>query len=154
MSDISLSEDLLAGFTSLDRAIKERVGFRLFTILLVDLPDVIRLYSSDPEAYPVSGRKTMGPTPWGAKVIDKGEIWFGENPEDLKWAFPDHELIASLGCGSCINIPVVHEGVTLGSLNILDAEGSYGAETLIRLQHLAVQALPLFQQALAQQKNA
>ena len=39
--------------------------------------------------------------------------------------FPDHELIASLGCEAVLNLPVVAGGAVLGTLNCLDAAGAY-----------------------------
>jgi hypothetical protein len=38
--------------------------------------------------------------------------------------FPDHVLIASLGLGSVVNVPVIVRGRFLGTVNILH-EGSY-----------------------------
>ena len=131
------------GFHELERQLSEVIGFRLFTVLQVDLPEVVRLYSSNSEAYPVTGRKLMGPTPWGAHVIIEGQPWLGHTAADLKWAFPDHGLIASLGCGSCLSIPVRENDQTLGTLNILDAEGRYAQDDLIRASAFAALAIPL-----------
>ena len=131
------------GFHELERQLSEVIGFRLFTVLQVDLPEVVRLYSSNSEAYPVTGRKLMGPTPWGAHVIIEGQPWLGHTAADLKWAFPDHGLIASLGCGSCLSIPVRENDQTLGTLNILDAEECYTQDDLIRASTYATSAIPL-----------
>jgi hypothetical protein len=132
------------GFHELERQLSEVIGFRLFTVLQVDLPEVVRLYSSNREAYQVTGRKLMGPTPWGAHVIIEGQPWLGHTAADLKWAFPDYALIASLGCGSCLSIPVRENDQTLGTLNILDAEGRYAQDDLIRASAYATSAIPLF----------
>ena len=132
------------GFHELERQLSEVIGFRLFTVLQVDLPEVVRLYSSNREAYQVTGRKLMGPTPWGAHVIIEGQPWLGHTAADLKWAFPDYALIASLGCGSCLSIPVRENDQTLGTLNILDAEGRYTQDDLIRASAYATSAIPLF----------
>ena len=132
------------GFHELEHQLSEVIGFRLFTVLQVDLPEVVRLYSSNREAYQVTGRKLMGPTPWGAHVIIEGQPWLGHTAADLKWAFPDYALIASLGCGSCLSIPVRENDQTLGTLNILDAEGRYAQDDLIRASAYATSAIPLF----------
>ncbi len=132
-----------SGFDLLQEHLSEDIGFRLFTVLLVDLPEVVRLHSSQPKAYSVTGRKTMGPTPWGAHVITGGKPWLGVSPRDLEWAFPDHALIASLGCGSCINVPVMDRGQTIGTLNLLDVEGRYGDDHLQRAMAYAAPAVPL-----------
>ena len=39
--------------------------------------------------------------------------------------FFDHALIASLGWGSVLNLPVVWDGRTLGTINLLHEEGWY-----------------------------
>jgi GAF domain-containing protein len=114
-------------FQSIDQALAELVGHKLFTILYTspDAQQVIRLYSNQPVAYPVSGVKKMGPTPWGELVITRGQPYIGNDAAAIKWAFFDHELIASLGCDSVLNIPVVVEGKTLGTLNLLHQAGWY-----------------------------
>lgn len=114
-------------YRSIDQALGELVGHKLFTILYTspDAQQVIRLYSNQPAAYPVSGAKKMGPTPWGDRVIKRGQPYIGNTAQDIKWAFFDHELIASLGCDSVLNVPVVVEGQTLGTLNLLHQAGWY-----------------------------
>ena len=135
-------------FDALEQDIAQNIGFRLFTVLLVDLPEVVRLHSSNLVEYPISGRKLMGPTPWGTHVITQGNTWLGQGAADIEWAFPDHALIASLGCGSCLSIPVRHDGQTLGTLNILDAEGRYNDDHLRRAASYATRSVPLLQAAM------
>ncbi|MDM8347182.1 GAF domain-containing protein [Pseudochrobactrum sp. sp1633] len=95
--------------------------------------EVERLYTSHPEHYPKGARKLMGPTPWGALVLEKGRPWLGCNADDIRWAFPDYELILSLGCLSCMNVPIRWKGETLGAVSVLDAEDSYSKDTLLVL---------------------
>ncbi len=130
-------------YARIDSAVKSLVGHRLFTLLVVveGGREVERIYSSDPVAYPLTGRKPMGPTPWGDHVIKGLQPWHGRTMADIRWAFPDHALIESLGCGSCINIPVIVMGRMIGTMNVLDAENAYADE--------AVAALALFAPLLA-----
>ena len=111
---------------AVDAAVKAVVGHRLFTVLYVAPggEEVARVYSSDPSAYPLRGRKRMGPTPWGEHVIRRGQAYVGNNDDDIRWAFPDHQLIRSLGLGSVLNIAVAHGGEVVGTLNILDRAGA------------------------------
>lgn len=143
-----MTKSVSDSFIQLERTLADDIGFRLFTVLLVDLPDVVRLHSSNSKDYPVTGRKRMGPTPWGAHVIVAGEPWLGHTPSDLEWAFPDHALIASLGCGCCINIPVQHDGQTIGTLNLLDVEQRYTADHLTRAQKYTDRVVPLLKAAM------
>ena len=113
-------------YRTADAALQERFGHRLFTLLAYQpgSGEVERLYSSRPEAYPLAGRKLMGPTPWGARVLHRGEPYLGRTAEDLRWAFPDHELIASLGLGCILNRPVAWDGRVLGVPSLLQ-EGEH-----------------------------
>ncbi len=131
-------------FDALACRLKEAVGYRLFTLLYADGSDVARIYSSDPVAYPVSERKHMGPTPWGDHVMKGQKPWLGRSMDDIRWAFFDHELIASLGCGACINLPVIYDGTVVGTMNLLDAENSYDESHLAAALPFAPIAVPAF----------
>jgi hypothetical protein len=130
-------------YGAIDQAVKRLVGHKLFTLLVVvdGGKEVERIYSNEPVAYPLTGRKPMGVTPWSDHVMGGLKPWLGHNAEDIKWAFSDHELIASLGCASCINIPVIRFGTMLGTMNVLDAENAY--------DQADVETLALFAPALA-----
>ncbi|WP_204351177.1 hypothetical protein, partial [Serratia marcescens] len=79
-------------YKALELATAELVGHKLFTLLYVDGQDVARVYSSKPAEYPVSGRKTMGETPWGNLVLKGRKPYLGRNREGIRWAFFDHAL--------------------------------------------------------------
>ena len=64
----------------------------------------------------------------------------------IRAAFPDHELILSLGCESAVNVPVRWNGRTLGSLNLLHEAGWYGEDMLPVLRVYGAMAVPLLQQ--------
>jgi hypothetical protein len=131
-------------YRALDATTKSRVGHKLFTLLRVDGSEVARVYSNQPEAYPVFGRKPMGPTPWGALVMEGRQPFLGRDMEAIRWAFFDHALIASLGCGSVINIPIVYDGETIGTMNLLDAEHHYTEADIPKVAELAPLLIPAF----------
>lgn len=108
----------------------ERVGFRLFTVMTSDpvRGEASRLHSSDPAAYPVSGRKPIVPNRWTATVLDARQAFVANTIEEIATVFPDHELIASLGCGSVVNVPVVVGGAVIGTANILHEADWFTAE--------------------------
>lgn len=134
---------------ALDKAFQEVVGHRLFTLLIVAPGgrEVERVYSSNLEAYPLKGRKQMGPTPWGAQVLQRGEPYLGDGPDAMAWAFPDHALIRSLGLGAAINLPVLYDGAVIGTANLLDAPGCYDAPALAAALPFAPLLIPGFLQA-------
>lgn len=120
------------------------VGHRLFTLLYVDGAEVARVHSSRPAEYPVSGRKTMGPTPWGAHVLAGRKPFLGRDVAAIRWAFFDAPLIESMGLGSVINVPVVYDGVTIGTMNLLDAEFRYRETDVAPVLRLAPLLVPAF----------
>ena len=139
-------------YQRIDRAVQSLVRHRLFTLLVVveGGREVERIYTSDPVAYPLTGRKPMGPTPWGDHVIKGMQPWLGRTMADIRWAFPDHALIESLGCGSCINIPVIVFGQMIGTMNVLDRENAYDEQAVATLQLFApLLALPFAEAAKA-----
>lgn len=106
------------------------IGVKLFTLLAVDEEADVsrRFYSNMPEAYPVSGTKPRPRNEWGEKVLGRGETMVMNDIETIAEVFFDHELIKSLGCESCINIPVIVGGKVLGTINCLHEAGHYTPE--------------------------
>ena len=116
------------GFDALEAALGRLIGHKLFTLMVLDTEkgEAERLYSNQPDAYPVRGRKPLGAmTDWGRHVIEGRRPYLGRTAADIRWAFFDHELIASLGCGSVINLLVTHDGALLGTVNMLHEEHYY-----------------------------
>ncbi len=124
-----------AAFRAVDQAIAGLLGHGLFTILVrcEGGEEVERVYSSRPDAYPLQGRKRMGPTPWGDLVLTRKQTFLGPDLAAIRWAFPDHELIESLGLGSVINVSVQQGGEILGTLNVLDREAAYTSPDQVAL---------------------
>ncbi|MBS7704925.1 GAF domain-containing protein [Chelatococcus asaccharovorans] len=124
-----------AAYRAVDKAVADLLGHKLFTILVrcENGEEVERVYSSQPAAYPVQGRKRMGPTPWGDLVLKRKQTFLGPDVAAIRWAFPDHQLIESLGLGSVINVSVQQGGDILGTLNVLDREGAFTSEDQVAL---------------------
>ncbi|HKX08892.1 MAG TPA: GAF domain-containing protein [Stellaceae bacterium] len=103
---------------------------KLFTVmrLLAAGSEVERVYSSNPAAYPVGGRKQKQDTSWGQIVLNEGKPFIARNEDELRAVFPDHDLILSLGIGSIMNIPVMFKGQCVGTMNVSGEAGQYGEE--------------------------
>lgn len=113
-------EDPQALFAAADALVQRTIGHKLFTVMRVHdaAQEVERLYSSNPEAYPVGGRKQKQGTHWGRVVLTEGRVFVARTPEEVKHAFADHELISSLGIGSIMNVPIGVAGRRLGTMNV------------------------------------
>lgn len=102
---------------------KAIAGHQIFTVMTVDLRAGLarRAYSSHPVHYPVSGTKLITRNSWFDVVHGERRSFIANTIEDIATVFPDHELIAALGCGSVINLPVVLGGELVATINMLDA---------------------------------
>lgn len=134
-------------YDALDAALARHVGHRLLTLLCTDGDEVARVYSNMPDVYPVFGRKPMGVTPWGDLVLRRQLPFLGRDREAIKWAFFDHELIASIGLNAAINIPVVYDGETIGTINLLHEEFFYEETHVEIARKFAPLLIPAFLEA-------
>jgi hypothetical protein len=114
-------------FGALDAALGAVLGHRLFTLMRyhVRTGESERVYTTHPHEYPVGGKKPLNPTAWTEQVLRRQQPYLGRTPADVRAVFFDHELIASLGCGSVLNLPVVWDGRVLGTINLLHEASWY-----------------------------
>ena len=113
---------------------KMTIGHGLFTVMAFDAAkmEVQRFYTSDPENYPVGGRKKKRDTDWGQHVLTQGLPIIGKNNDDIRSFFDDHEVIIGLGLCSVMNIPIKRLGVVIGTMNLLDNSPHYTEEDIQR----------------------
>ena len=114
-------------FGALDGALRAVLGHRLFTLMRYHerTGESERIYTTHPREYPVGGKKPLNPTAWTEQVLRRQQPYLGRTPADVASVFFDHALIASLGCGSVLNLPVVWDGRVLGTINLLHEAGWY-----------------------------
>ena len=117
-------------YIAIDRLVQDVIGHRLFTMMRVHeaASEVERIYSSNPAAYPVGGRKEKRGTPWSRVVLDRGEVFVARKADEVRDAFADYALIFSLGIGSIMNIPIAYRGRRLGTMNISHEAGWFTDE--------------------------
>ena len=108
-----------ATLTAIDHLGAIAIGHCLFSVnsFRVASMQLERLYSSNPAAYPVGGRKNKKATAWGQQVLIERQLFVGEGDAAIQAAFDDHALMHSLGVRSIINVPVVWRDACLGVLN-------------------------------------
>ena len=110
-----------ATFDALETALDAVLGHKLFTILRYHAAsgESERVWTTQPAAYPVAGGKPLNPTFWSRHVLEQRRPYVGRSADDIRAVFFDHELIASLGCASVLNVPVVWDARVLGTINLL-----------------------------------
>jgi len=130
--------DRQAAFAALSALVADTLGPHLFTVMTLDWRDGLarRAFSNQPDAYPVSGDKPIVRNAWFETIHDRGEIFVANTIAEIAQVFPDADTIAGLGCGSVANLPVRLRGTTVGTLNLLDAEGFFDAATVARCKAL------------------
>ena len=151
-ASVRLPDQPMATFRALDAAMDAVIGHTYITVLLyhAELREIERFYSSNLEAYPLAGRKDVPESDWTEKLLTRQECFIGYDANDMKKYFFDHQLIHSLGCDAILNVPVVYDGVTLGTINLVHEEGWYEeGDTEIALT-LASIAVPAFLQIAGQ----
>ncbi|MCG8493837.1 MAG: GAF domain-containing protein [Sneathiellales bacterium] len=143
---ISQGEERSVTWLKADRAYNKLIGHQLFTALYYNRKtgEVERLYSSDPTTYPVGGTKKLEQTPWGKLVLDQGEVFLGNGEQDLRWAFPDYQVLKKMGLGSALNIPITIKGRTFGTINLLHKTGHFVKDHKYFATILAAFLVPLF----------
>ena len=132
---------------------QEIVGAKLFTVTTVDMEAELarRLYTNMPDAYPVSGTKPVTIDPWFEHVVLGKNLFVANTLEAIAGHFADWELIGSLGCRSCVNMPVFVGGKVLGTVNMLDGENHFTPERVALIEHLQIPAIAAFLAARARQ---
>ena len=116
-------------FHSLGEEAQRLFGWKLFTAMrYLSSGEVERAYTSNPEAYPLSGRKPRRDTPWSRQVLVRGEPYYANDAAGIRFAFEDAEKILGLGLGAVINAPVKDGNRVLGTLNFLREAGGYRPE--------------------------
>ncbi len=98
--------------------------------------EIERLWSSDPAAYPVGGKKTKGDTAWTRQLLVRGEVFVGEGDVALAAVFDDIATIRALGLNGVVNVPLCHGGHVIGTFNYLAEVDAWTTEDITVLRAL------------------
>jgi GAF domain-containing protein len=131
-------------FIRIGEEAQRRFGWKLFTAMRY-LPsgEVERVHTSNPDAYPLAGRKPRRDTPWSRQVLVRGEPYYANDAAGIRFAFEDAEKILGLGLGAVMNVPVKEGERVLGTLNFLREAGAYRPQDLQLAMKLAADARAL-----------
>ena len=131
-------------FKSLGEEAQGLFGWKLFTAMrYLASREVERAYTSNAEAYPLSGRKPRRDTPWSRQVLVRGEPYYANDAAGIRFAFEDAEKLLGLGLGAVMNVPVKDGDRVLGTLNFLREAGGYRPEQVSQALSLAGKAIVL-----------
>ncbi|MEJ6746384.1 MAG: GAF domain-containing protein [Yoonia sp.] len=127
---IASTDQPMATFKALEALVDKTIGVKLFTLMEVDNVRGVarRNYSNMPDAYATSGEKPIQDNSWTEQVQGRHETFVANSIEEIAAVFPDHELIQSLGCESCMNLPIVVNERVIGTLNCLHDAGHFTPE--------------------------
>ncbi len=125
-------------WAALDTLAFAEIGHILFTVTTVEMDEGVarRVYTNHPKQYPVSGTKPIHRDEWFDIVHGQRRSFVANTIADIAKAFPDHELIASLGCGSVLNLPIFLRNELVATVNMLAAEHHYTAERVAAAEAL------------------
>jgi hypothetical protein len=131
-------------FSAIGEEAQRRFGWKLFTAMRY-LPsgEVERVHTSNPDAYPLAGRKPRRDTPWSRQVLVRGEPYYANDAAGIRFAFEDADKILGLGLGAVMNVPVTEGERVLGTLNFLREAGGYRPEHVSQARALTGKAIAL-----------
>ncbi|MET3926096.1 GAF domain-containing protein [Devosia sp. 2618] len=118
----------------------------LFTLTAINMAagHVRRVYSSHPDVYPLLGTKLIVIDDWFRAMQTERRITAINTAAGMEGNFPDLALIRTLGCNASISVPIMAGNDLLGTINILDAEGSYPDAAIEQAANLIVPAVAVF----------
>ena len=125
-------------FKALERLVDRTIGVKLFTLMEVDHVRNVawRSYTNMADAYPVLGEKPRMQNKWSDIVEGRHQTFVANSIEEIAEVFPDHDLIRTLGCESCLNLPIFINGQMRGTLNCLHIAGHYTPARVVAAQTL------------------
>lgn len=141
---LGAAPDPAAAFDALHAYSDAHHPVRLWTVMIVDLEAGLarRAWSSQPQSYPPSGTKPIRYDDWFDIVHGQHEPFVANRIGQIAAVFGDHELIASLGCESCLNLPVVVNGTLAATVNMLDVAGHFTPDRVAQIREtIALPAL-------------
>lgn len=128
-------EEFLA---ELQQQLAQSYPIKLFTLSVIDMANqqARRMYSSQPDIYPVGGMKPFPDNFWTEQVITNAKPFIANTLSDIKKVFFDHAVIAQLELGAVINFPVIKNQKVIGTVNLLAQESAYQELTTEALETL------------------
>lgn len=87
--------------------------------------EVERIFSSDPAAYPVGGRKRAADYAVSEAVTARGQVYIAADGDEIRKVYRDSEVILSIGVTSIMNVPIRWTAQNIGAINVLGVAGQF-----------------------------
>ena len=146
---LSKANSFDAAMSVIDQVRQAMLGDGLLTVNKVsalaagtDAFELQRLWSSNVQAYAVSGLKRKTLTPWSRQLLLRHEVFVGEGDAVLAAAFDDHARIKALGLHSIVNVPLLIDGRCAATLNVLGSQLKWLARDVALIELLGMLARP------------
>ena len=124
-------------FALLAERVARAVGYDLLTVL-APTPGgrvLTRLFSSNPEQYPLGDADRVEDTAWFRQLFGRGEpIIANDGPEIERWLPGFDVFFAEQGYGALANVPVIVSGRPVGLINMMGQAGHFSPERLAALR--------------------
>ena len=130
-------------FAAITEIARRRVGAGLVTAMHHEeaASTVERVYSSNPQAYPVGGRKVKQESDWSRQVLVERRVLVSAGDDAIRKHYDDHAIIFGLVLHSCVNVPLVSVGKCIGTLNVLRGETEWSDREVAVVRALGLAAL-------------
>ncbi len=120
------SEQLVATYALQIQAL---VGCKESTVLMLNSKTgkARRIFSSVPDVFPLFGTKQIPAGQWTNLVVIQRIPAIFIGAEQIQSTFADHVQILAHGIRSVLNVPIISEGLCVGSINCLFQEESFSS---------------------------
>lgn len=129
----------------LERTANKRIKSRYFAVEEVDLENGLyrRIHSSKPDELPVTGMRPIPDGGWAATVLLHRTLASSNDMRECPDFCPDHDMVCSLGCQSCVYLPVCksEEFELYGVLSFFDEEGYFHRKVINRILKMRDEAV-------------
>lgn len=135
------AEDQL--YKRLEQEIQDKIGAKLVTLMWLDFAAgrARRIYTNRPDLYPTSDSKPISINSWHDNVVVNKNTFVANSLDEMDEQFTDKDFFSAHGCSSVLNMPIIINDKTVGSLNLLHEENHFTKERINRTQELALTSM-------------
>ena len=143
INSYKLAQQPDASFEIIAKSYEHLLPFIFLTYLLIDQDKAKRIFTTN-QHYPVGAYEDLGQNDWTNSIIKQQRSLYYPNEQALKQGLEaDYELIVRLGAASCLNVPVVFNGKTIGAVNLCAKANAYSQSQIKQAEIIAITLAPI-----------